>query len=451
MNAVPILLYLLLLLLGGALGMALWHIRNLRQRLEWMQGHLKQHRRKQESLMQAHALLANRVEERTTALSAANAEAAKANQAKDEFLAAMSHELRTPLTAVLGYAEGLLEEVYGDLTPQQREALGKIVRSGRRLLSVINDILDLSKIASNKVRLEHTPVSLRFICQNCLEKMRPLVSDKQLTLSLEFDPQIEYIHSDARRLQQILMNLLDNACKFSPPDSSVTLSVRGDAPGGRVSLAVKDQGYGIEEKDFDRIFEPFIQLENTLTRQHEGTGLGLALVYRLVEGLGGSLQVSSTPDEGSCFQVNLLWEDAPQPPPELPAARLRTDREVPAVLLVEDNPLNARFLSHYLQARGFRVSLIHDGETAHSEAERLRPLAILIDLQLPQLDGLALIRRVRAAPNLRKTRLIALTPLALPSDRDACLSAGVDAYLDKPGHLRHILDTLNQYKKERSS
>lgn len=437
-------------LLSLIMMMAFWHLLRMRKRLLNTQEEVKRRAHEQDALLQAHALLANRVEERTMSLSVANAELARANQAKDEFLSAMSHELRTPLTGVLGYSEGLLEEVYGELNEPQRDALSNVVRSGQRLLSVINDILDLTKIASHKVRLEHEEVPLRFICQTCLDSLRPVVNSKQITLSLEFDPQVDTIKTDARRLKQILKNLLDNACKFSPENSQVTLSVKGDLPGRRVSLRVQDQGIGMDEKDFDRIFEPFIQLDGALSRQYEGTGLGLALVYRLVEALGGSLQVFSELNKGSCFDLNLLWE-RPEEETRYPSAHLRTDQRIPQVVMAENDPVHANLLAKELQNQGYKVIQVHDGETALGEAEEQKPLAIILDLQLPQFDGLAAIRRIRANERLNNTRIIALTSLYLASDRASCLAAGATEYMSKPAHIQQIVNILYAYRKELAS
>ncbi|NTU80459.1 MAG: PAS domain S-box protein [Chloroflexales bacterium] len=253
------------------------------------------------------ALLASRVAERTADLSRANADLASALRLKDAFLATMSHELRTPLNAILGRAEALQEAIYGAVTPQQQEALRSIGASGHQLLTLINDILDLSKLAAGQLALALEPVDVPLLCQLSTHKVAQQARTRRITVTTTLDSQFETIQADARRLTQILVNLLTNAVKFTPEGGAVGLEVRGDAAQQTVTFTVWDTGIGIAADDLPRLFQPFVQLDSALSRQYAGIGLGLALVRQLVEVHNGSITVESTLGEGSCFSVTLPW------------------------------------------------------------------------------------------------------------------------------------------------
>jgi len=230
-----------------------------------------------------------------------------ANRAKSEFLATMSHELRTPLNAILGLSEALQEEVYGPLSERQLRSLRTIERSGRHLLSLINDILDVSKIESGKLELEIGPVSVESVSQASLGLIKQAAHEKRLRVSSTLDSAVTTIQADERRLKQILVNLLSNAVKFTPEGGEIGLEVVGDAEKEVVHFTVWDTGIGISPEEMARLFEPFVQLDSSLSRQHEGTGLGLALVSRLAELHGGSVTVESEVGQGSRFVVSLPW------------------------------------------------------------------------------------------------------------------------------------------------
>ncbi|NTU82207.1 MAG: PAS domain S-box protein [Chloroflexales bacterium] len=240
-------------------------------------------------------------------LRAANVELARAARLKDEFLANMSHELRTPLNAVLGRAELLREEVHGPLNERQLRSVVSIEESGRHLLELINDILDLSKIEANKLELQLEPMSVADLCQSSMRLVNEAAQKRQISLRTDLDPHISIIVGDPRRLKQILLNLLSNAVKFTPPGGQVGLEVRGDKPGGSLTFSVWDTGIGIADADLPRLFRPFEQLDSSLSRQYEGTGLGLSLVARLAKLHGGSVAVQSKLGQGSRFTVTLPW------------------------------------------------------------------------------------------------------------------------------------------------
>jgi len=525
------------------------------------------------------ALLARRVDERTADLSAANAELARTAMLKDEFLASMSHELRTPLNAVLGLSEALQEEVYGPLNDQQHRSLHSIEESGRHLLDLINDILDLAKIGAGKLELDLVPTSIEAICQASLRLIKQLAHKKSLSVDLTIDPAVTLLNVDSRRMKQILVNLLSNAVKFTPSGGSIGLEVTGDAARQAVDLTVWDSGIGIAFEQMSRLFQPFVQLDSRLARQYEGTGLGLALVYRMVEMHGGSIAVTSEVGRGSRFTVALPWhsagagaqapasaapkqaalhrtairrvlivEDSPKTADQItrylheldiesdtvpngagivaraiaerpdlilldlllpdisgwdvlallkaeprthaipvviisvidershglalgaaeylvkPVARADFQRILPAlaprgdtplqapaapdtparatpppvVLLAEDNEANIKMISDYLDTCGYQVVVARNGTEAIARAREARPAIVLMDIQMPGMDGLEATRRIRTIEDLVDLPIIALTALAMPGDRERCLAAGANDYLSKPVSLRGL-------------
>ena len=233
---------------------------------------------------------------------------ARAARLKDEFLANISHELRTPLNAILGRAEVLAEAIYGPLNERQLRSVAGIAESGRHLLDLINDLLDIAKIEANKLDIQQEPVSVADLCEASMRMVGEAAVKKGLKLSSNLDPQVAMISGDPRRLKQILVNLLANAVKFTPAGGSIGLEVCGDREAGTVTFTVWDTGIGIAEADLPRLFRPFEQLDSKLSRQYEGTGLGLSLVARLTELHGGRVGVVSAPDQGSRFSVTLPWQ-----------------------------------------------------------------------------------------------------------------------------------------------
>jgi CheY-like chemotaxis protein/nitrogen-specific signal transduction histidine kinase len=394
------------------------------------------------------------VEERTAELSAANAELTRAAQLKDEFLASMSHELRTPLNAVLGLSEALQEEVYGSLSEGQRQSLHSIEVSGRHLLDLINDILDVAKIGAGKLELEQSQVSIDEICRTSLQLVAQAAQQKQLTVELTIDRSVTVVYADERRLKQILVNLLSNALKFTPQGGAIGLEVAGDAPRQMVDLTVWDTGIGIAPEDLGRLFQPFVQLDSRLSRQYTGTGLGLTLVSRMVALHGGSVRVESQPGAGSRFTVSLPWQAAPDQSdsrdvPSLPVAAEASPAPTPAtILLAEDNETNIVMIKDYLEAKGYRMLVAHDGAEAVAYAYEARPALILMDIQMPGMDGLEAIRTIRAQNGVPPMPIIALTALAMPGDRERCLQAGADEYLSKPVSLKGLAATIDSYLEQ---
>jgi PAS domain S-box-containing protein len=409
----------------------------------------------EEALQAEWALLAQRVEERTAELRAANVELGRAVRLKDEFLANMSHELRTPLNAILGLSESLQEQVYGPLSEKQRLTLHTIEGSGRHLLSLINDILDLSKIGANKLELQVGWTSAESVCQASLAFIKQSAHKKKIGISYTFDNAVTVIQADERRLKQILVNLLGNAVKFTPEGGKVGLEVVGDAERQVLDLTVWDTGIGIRQEDRARLFQPFVQVDAGLSRQYSGTGLGLALVQQLTEMHGGSVKVESEVGKGSRFTVSLPWrepregakresnkatqkEDVSAPPGSPVSSSSRPVK----VLVAEDNEEGLYTLTEYLLARGYRVIEARNGMEAIEQAGTERPAVIVMDIQMPGMDGLEAIRRIRADADLWTTPIIALTALAMPGDRERCLEAGANEYLSKPVSMKELVTAI---------
>ncbi len=551
------------------------------------------------ALEKERATLARRVQERTAELSAANAELARTSRLKDEFLTSMSHELRTPLNAILGISEALQEHVYGPLNDQHLQALSNIEESGRHLLMLINDILDLSKIEAGKLQLEPNWISLEEVCQASLRFVKQAAHKKNIKVSSIFNANApERILGDERRLKQVLVNLLSNAVKFTPEGGSIGLEVAGSEDRQAVHLTVWDTGIGISAEQMPQLFQPFIQLDSSLSRRYAGTGLGLVLVRRIVEMHGGSITLESEVGQGSRFTVSLACQaddrdpvsaftaaEQPIPPghwrvqralviedsavvadqytrylgelgiettvhlqgagaveqalklqpdviildillPDIPgwdilaqlhaheatraipvlvvsvlderpqglaygaveyftkpisryqlqqtlnhisAAAQKTlvpvaaspgqnsgngtaPKVQPLILLAEDNELNINTLSDFLVNQGYRLIVTRNGKEAVSRTREEKPDIILMDIQMPEVDGLEAIRRLRqdAAPNIATIPIIAITALAMPGDRERCLAAGANDYISKPISLKGLVKAIGSQLKTAS-
>ncbi|HET9913356.1 MAG TPA: PAS domain S-box protein [Anaerolineales bacterium] len=419
-----------------------------------------------DGLQRANTMLERRVAERTRDLYQANAELEHANRAKDEFLATMSHELRTPLNSILGLSESLLEQRRGSLNEHQQKSLQIIETSGHHLLDLINDILDLSKIDAGKFDIYPQVVEVNTLCQSSLTFIRQQATRKSISLAYEEDKTISKFQADPRRVKQILVNLLTNAVKFTPEGGRVTLQVRANVEQDLVQFSVSDNGIGIAPEDLRRLFQPFVQVDSNLNRQFEGTGLGLALVQKLTDLHGGSVHVESEVHMGSRFTVNLPWQrDMAEPQgtanskvepmvaaaegkPKLSSGETSNHK---VILLAEDNMANILTIGEYLESHGYSVAFAHDGWEAISKAEEVNPDIILMDIQMPSLDGLEATRRLRANPRFATTPIIAITALAMPGDRERCLEAGANEYMSKPVKLQilaKIIETMLEPGKD---
>ncbi len=537
--------------------------------------------RAEESLIEERNSLVRRVDERTADLSRANTDLIRAIRAKDEFLANMSHELRTPLNAILAFSEGLLEQFRGPLNERQQESLRNIEISGRHLLALINDILDLSKVESGRMELQHEIFSIADICESSLLFVKELAIKRYLHLEFHLSDRHATVYADPKRLKQMLVNLLSNAVKFTEKGGRVRFEVTTDAEGGVVRFTIEDTGIGMSPEGMARLFQPFIQLDSSLSRQHDGTGLGLALVRRLTELHGGSVSVESELGKGSRFTITLPYPppmEANLLPPAFPRvgsnplhsaviiedsetareqlarylqelhihaivhpkgegaleqvasthpdvifldlqmpgqsgwdvlAQIKADphlQDIPVIivsvvddrargldagaaeylvkpisretlqhalrivvaesdvarealitapqitrpprttciLLVDDNEINIIAVGDYLHECGYHVVVARNGRETLDIVADVRPDIILMDIQMPEMDGLEATRRLRSIPDYKATPIIALTALAMPGDRERCIAAGATEYLTKPVSLKGLVDTIQR-------
>jgi PAS domain S-box-containing protein len=383
----------------------------------------------------------------------------RASRSKDEFLANMSHELRTPLNGILGMSEILLEGIRGPLNERQQKMVEVIDSSGRHLLNLINDVLDLSKIEAEKFDLSLENVSVSDVCQASLNFIKEPSTKKGVIVNFVPDPGVINFRADARRLKQILVNLLSNAVKFTPFQGKVTLMVKSDLEQNIVHFSVSDTGIGIAPDDMQRLFQPFTQVDSSLTRRNEGTGLGLALVKRLVELHGGAISVTSEIGRGSCFTVSLPWRsDAPledlstSTVPAMPANQPASNTvpgKLGTILLAEDNETNIMTLGDYLEIKGYQMVYARDGRDALEKVAEIFPDLILMDIQMPEIDGLEVIRRLRGDPRFVNVPIVALTALAMEGDKERCLEAGATDYVSKPVSLMQLTELIRELLDKR--
>jgi PAS domain S-box-containing protein len=414
----------------------------------------------QAALENERSALEQRVAERTAELSITNASLVRALQVKDEFLASMSHELRTPLTGILGLSEVLRAGIYGKQSDQAQTALRNIEESGQHLLSLINDILDLSKAEAGKIDLDLRSISVTNLVESSIRLVRQTAQKKNLRINTNLDSTVEYLEADERRMKQILVNLLSNAVKFTNEGGMIGLDVSGLPDKGQLDFTVWDTGIGIQVGDMDRLFKPFVQLDTRLDRPHGGTGLGLSLVHKLVELHGGSIRVESEPGRGSRFTVSLPWRQSGefswkepgqarvQGGQDLSAARdwkkegVHGEARLPCCLVAEDNEVTLTLLRDSLSALGYKVLEARNGAEALQRAHEAYPDIIVMDVQMPVLNGLAAIQILRQDPRFKRVPVIAVTALAMAGDRERILEAGADDYLSKPVDLDVLDRTL---------
>jgi signal transduction histidine kinase/DNA-binding response OmpR family regulator len=402
--------------------------------------------------------LERRVKERTRELQAANLQLEDASRHKSEFLANMSHELRTPLNSILGFSEILKRRAYGTLTAEQALYVDSIHDSGKHLLALISDLLDLSKVEAGRIELQPQPFFLPETLQAALHIIRRQAEVKGLQLSLSIDKGLSMLTADPIRFNQILYNLLSNAVKFTPDAGRIAVTARRvpsskfQVPSSRpqaettisgtwnpepgtasasefVEISVADTGIGIKPDDLSKLFQRFTQVKPMTTKQHHGVGLGLALTKQLVELHGGTISVHSDGEgRGSIFTVRL------------PLVELRA---VPQLLVVDDDKNLLEAIRDALAAAGYQVKTAENGAAALAQVEAARPDLLILDLSLPEVDGWEVLRRIRAGAATRALPVLAITGVEVERS-DQVLAAGADEFLSKPFSLTVLEGTVRR-------
>jgi len=375
-------------------------------------------------------------------------EAERANRAKSEFLSRMSHELRTPLNAVLGFGQ-LLE--MDDLNAEQHDSVGQILKGGRHLLDLINEVLDIARIEVGRIALSLEPVGVDDAVLGAVDLIRPLASERGVRLGTEVPDALGYVTADRQRLKQVLLNLLSNAVKYNRPGGSVTVRCLR-AAGGEVRIEVIDDGPGIAPEYLNRLFVPFERL-GAESSGVEGTGLGLALSKRLVEVMGGALEVDTAPGRGSTFSLSLPSVESP----EVRFERADTKGLVLAalngegtLLHIEDNPANLKLIERILSGlRGVKLLSAMQGTLGLDLARQHRPDVILLDLNLPDMQGHEVLGLLRADPRTKDIPVLVVSADATPEQLRRLRAAGARAYLTKPLDIPRFLQVVDDALKER--
>jgi PAS domain S-box-containing protein len=397
-----------------------------------------------EVLKQERASLTQHVEERTAELVRLNIELQESSRAKDEFLANMSHELRTPLNAILGMSEILQEKLFGELNEKQLKQVVVIEESGRHLLALINDILDLAKIESGQSKLEYEPVNITDLCKSSLNFINSQALKKSISVSFEPLAELSEIEADPRSLKQVLVNLLSNAVKFTPEKGQIGLRVDQNAQTETVCLTVWDTGIGITPEQSLKLFKPFVQIDSSLARNYEGTGLGLSLISRLVDMHGGSVRLESSGihGDGSHFTIHLPFH------PTAFQTDLQPEFEGTRALLMDDEANSRQRMQSILNKLGCQVLLAETNLDAIHIAQEMQPELIFIDTQIPQESSLQAIRQIRQEMGKDSIPILCLTSLMIQKDPALSDSFGTYEYLLKPVSPKAVRHLLEKYLRE---
>jgi signal transduction histidine kinase/DNA-binding response OmpR family regulator len=384
-----------------------------------------------ESALQEQRQLLIELQRTNQSLKDQREQAEKASKVKSEFLANMSHELRTPLNAIIGFSEILIADYATCPKEVFEEFLENICKSGKHLLHLINDVLDLSKVESGKMELRSADCDLVEMMEDVRGTMKPIADRKEVHIVTEYNARIKTIYADQQKFKQILYNLLSNAVKFSHDGGTVI--IRTNVVDEMLEIMVEDHGIGIKQEDWNRIFQTFQQVDSSYSRKYQGSGLGLALAQKFVEIHGGTLTFSSEYGTGSTFRFTI------------PINQRMTDLQknipdgAPLVLVVEDTPEVARLLEVYLTEGGYRVAVATNGVQAVDKAKELRPHAITLDVMLPLKDGWTVLRELKSDES---TRQIPVIVISIIDDKQRGYSLGAVDYLVKPVERRQLLNRL---------
>jgi len=375
-------------------------------------------------------------------LATANKRLQVVSQAKSEFLANMSHELRTPLNSIIGFSEILLEKTFGNLNEKQMRYVSNIHTSGKHLLELINDILDLSKIEARKIEIKYEEFSLKEMLSECQTLVKNMASKKNIALKFEVEDLPFNISADPVRFKQIMYNLLSNAIKFTPDGGMV--NVEAKHANGMLQISVKDTGIGIAKEHREKIFEEFYQVDSSYSKKYEGTGLGLPLTKMLVELHRGKIWVESELEKGSTFTFTIP-QRLKEGIPEVHAVEERLapvkEEGKPTILVVEDEKQARELLTIYLEAVGYQVVCAFDGMEAIEKAKELRPSLITLDIILPKKGGFEVLQELKTLPETKDIPII----ISIVENKELGLSLGAADYLVKPVDGEELIRKLGNY------
>ncbi len=400
---------------------------------------------------------ADKVRQQNIEMELQKAKVEEANKLKSEFLSNMSHELRTPLNSILALSRVLQIQSGAKLSEEENEYVRIINRNGEKLLMLINDILDLSKIEAGKIDLKPKKISIRSILRSIIENLEQVAENKGIAIRFDYAEDLTDPVSDEMRVYQIFQNIIGNAVKFTE-EGSVTITATNDEKHLRV--VIEDTGIGIEESQLPHIFEEFRQIDGSLSRKYDGTGLGLAIALKSAELISATISVESTPGKGSRFEViiPLAWmqhaiavpeEAAHQENEHSEAASWEHSNEtgvseLPKIVVIEDDPDNMTTIRAILKKQYCMYEAM-DGKTGIELVQRHRPHIVLLDIALPGISGFAVVRELKNMPETRNIPVIALTALSMKGDRERILKAGCDDYLAKPYVIEDLLAIISKW------
>jgi signal transduction histidine kinase/ActR/RegA family two-component response regulator len=373
-------------------------------------------------------------------LAAANASLGRELRRHQEMLAKITHELRTPLAGILSMSEALRDDAYGPLSGDQRESLRSVEETGRHLLDLVNDLLDVCRHAAGELGVEPNPVVLEDVCQTSLEIVAPIARQRRQSITFECEPRGTVVHWDARRVRQVLVNLLSNAIKFTPEEGSLGLRVTL-ANDKTVRLVVWDRGIGMRPDQLERVFRPFVSEDVAVDWEYGSSGVGLYLAKQLVSAHRGNITVTSEPGRGTEFTLELPLGAPPEP--QAAAEPSKVER----VMVVDDSPIQRMLMADLLTRRGYEVAQASDGEEAVQLADKFRPDFVLMDFHLPTLDGAHAVAAIREFNHWAPIHV--LSGVASIEARDRSLKAGATGYRQKPGNLDELRGFLDSHLPQR--